>query len=193
MTGMKIFKILIYFILPTLILLCAVTLLILNRQKNSVAFYDPAPRFKLTEQSGKELNSEDLKGRPWLAGFIFTRCQGQCPIISEEMSQIAKEFKKLRMMSFSVDPDYDSPRVLSKYAERFDADPAQWSFVTGPRDVLNHVTTGFHMNTIDDPMFHSASVVLVDGQGRVRGYYDANDAEKVEKLKRDIKIISERT
>lgn len=184
---MKLFKVITYFILPILIILCAATLFILNQKKSSLPVYGPAPDFKLTDQSGKALTNDDLKGRPWLAGFIFTRCQGQCPIISQQMTQIAQEFKKLRLVSFSVDPDFDSPEVLSKYAERFDADPAQWSFVTGSRDALNRVTTGFHMNTVDEPMFHSASLVLMDAQNQARGFYDANDAEKIEKLKRDIK------
>lgn len=186
---MKTFKVLIYFILPILIVGCAAALFILNGQKKSLPVYGQAPDFKLTEQSGKTLASEDLKGKPWLAGFIFTRCQGQCPIISEQMSQVAKEFKKLRLVSFSVDPDYDSPKVLSGYAERLGADPVQWSFVTGARDALNRVTAGFHMNKIDEPMFHSASLVLMDAHNQARGFYDANDAEKIEKLKRDIKSL----
>ena len=187
--SMKIFKVFIYIILPALIFLSAVFFISLNNQKKSLPIYGSAPDFRLMERSGRQLKCDDLKGAPWIAGFIFTRCLEQCPMIGDDMRRIMNEVEGIRLVSFSVDPNFDTPAVLSEYAKRFEADPARWFFLTGQREVLNHVTTSFHMNKIDEPMFHSASLVLMDSKNRVRGFYDANDPERIENLKRDAKSL----
>ena len=190
---MRIFRILILFVFPFLILASAGVLFFLNQTRSALSVYGDFPDFSLTSQTGKEVGASNLKGRPFVASFIFTRCQGQCPIITAQMNRLEREVKGLQLVSFSVDPEFDSPAVLSQYARHFNADPGRWLFLTGARDVLNRVTTGLHMNKIDDPMFHSASLVLADSKGKVRGYYDANDAERVEKLKRDAGGLMKKT
>lgn len=148
--------------------------------------YARVPDFVLTERSGREVALRDLAGRPWIADFIFTRCGGICPMMSSKMAALAKDLKDdTQFVSFTVDPEVDSPAVLAEYAKKYEADPERWLFLTGSRDTLNAITTALHMNKIDEPMMHSASFVLVDASHAVRGYYDSNDPAAIEKLKRD--------
>ena len=109
--------------------------------------------------------------------------------MSGKMAELEKGLKNVRLVSFTVDPEFDTPEVLAKYAELCGADPKRWWFLTGPKDEINKVATGVHMGKLGDPTMHSTSFVLVDKQGIVRGYYDANDPERFLELKRSIKTL----
>ena len=154
--------------------------------------YGRVPGFKLAERSGRQITLRDLKGTPWIADFIFTRCAGICPMMTSTMNTLAHEMPEARFVSFSVDPEYDTPEILAGYAKSYEADGQRWMFLTGARDTLNDITTELHMNKIDEPMMHSASFVLIDKAGNVRGYYDSNEAEALQKLKRDYRLLLNR-
>lgn len=186
---MKIFRALIYFIFPVFIFLIGATFYFQSMKEKELPVYGMAPSFVLTDQKGDVFRSENLKGQVWVADFIFTRCQGQCPIMSSQMLGLQNQSANIQFVSFSADPDFDTPAVLSAYAKRLGADPKRWQFLTGSRDSLNAIAVGFRMNKVDEPLFHSASFILVDPMGRVRGYYDANDAERIERLKKDLRIL----
>ena len=155
----------------------------------SVPYLGKAPDFTLTEKNGLVFSKSVLDGQIWVADFVFTRCQGQCPIMTQQMARLQEALPQVKLVSFSVDPDFDKPEALKAYAQAYKAENQRWYFLTGSRDVLNQVSTAFHMNKIDEPMFHSASFVLVDRRGDVRGYYDANDAQKIEQLISDAKRL----
>lgn len=140
----------------------------------------------------------DLQGNVWLAGFIFTRCGGPCPLITHNMAGLQKKLPpEVRLVSFTVDPDHDTPLVLKEYAARFKADPARWRFVTGKRSELYALyRDGFKLAVSLDPKAppslraaHSAKLVLVDREGRPRGYYDGEDASALEGLPRDAAFL----
>lgn len=150
--------------------------------------YGEFPPFELTERSGRAVSRATFEGRPWIADFIFTRCQGQCLLLNEQGAGLRRDLPEVPLVSFSVDPEHDTPGVLRDYAARWEADDA-WSFVTGPREAVNAVTTGLHLNAIDEPMMHSASFVLIDARGRVRGYYEAGDPDEMEALRRDARAL----
>ena len=97
------------------------------------------PAFDLVDQNSKQFTLENVQGNVWLADFIFTTCSGPCPIMTERMSMVQHdllEIDKLKFVSFTVNPDYDTPEVLKKYAQRFDVDDSSWSFVTGKYDQI---------------------------------------------------------
>ena len=97
------------------------------------------PAFDLVDQNSKQFTLKNLEGNVWLADFIFTTCSGPCPIMTERMGMVQHdllETEKLKFVSFTVNPDYDTPEVLKKYAQRFDADVSSWSFVTGKYDQI---------------------------------------------------------
>src|SRR5262245_28324698 len=92
--------------------------------------------FQLTERSGRTINRDDLKSKVWVAGFVCTRCTGQCRQIAASMAALQEKLagqKDVYLVSFSVDPEHDTPKVLTEYAKQYSADPDRWLFLTGDR------------------------------------------------------------
>ncbi|MDX2168946.1 MAG: SCO family protein [Deltaproteobacteria bacterium] len=159
------------------------------------------PDFALTERSGQPLTRATLDGQPWVADFIFTRCTGMCPALSTRMAELRRRAREagaeVRFVSFSVDPTYDTPERLSAYAQRFGAGD-DWFFVTGARDALYQlIGSGFRLSVAErapeavaseggELITHSDRFVLVDGAGRIRGYYHGGDADLFPALLRDL-------
>ncbi|HJZ92851.1 MAG TPA: SCO family protein [Gemmataceae bacterium] len=146
----------------------------------------PVPEFKLVERSGKTVTRDDLKGKVWVASFVFTRCSGPCPQVTRTMAQLQKELNlsetpDLRLVTFTVDPDKDTPDELRRYAANFRADPDHWLFLTGLPEAELHklLKDGFKVTAQrsasqkpGDEFDHSSRLVVVDKQGSIRGYYD---------------------
>lgn len=157
----------------------------------------PLPDFEMTAVTVRTLGSlrkKDLEGAPWIANFIFTRCGGPCPVLSSEMAGLQRTLPEgIRLVSFTVDPDWDTPKVLAKYAQSFGAEPGRWLFVTGEKGALYKLMyEGFNLPILEDRrapsgfrVTHSTKFVLVDGRGIVRGYYGRDGANSMEHLKRD--------
>jgi cytochrome oxidase Cu insertion factor (SCO1/SenC/PrrC family) len=152
------------------------------------------PAFEFTDQTGAPFGSENLKGKIWVANFIFTRCKGPCPLISTRMADLNTKLNKLRdgivLVSFTVDPDYDTPEVLSKYGELLGANASHWKFLTGPTDAIkDFVVKGLLQPLSTEPdgtPAHSQRFVIVDGDGWIRGFQNGEDPEVVQKLMVDI-------
>ena len=148
------------------------------------------PSFEFTDQTGNRFGTEQLRGQVWIANFVFTTCQGTCPVQTKNFAQYQQtlasdtKFKNVRMLSFSVQPEIDTPDVLADYAAAHDANPERWKFLTGPRDELWQLSKhGFHMPVADNPsevgmpILHDSKVALVDQLGRIRGYFDGMTKE----------------
>ena len=152
------------------------------------------PEFQLTDQTGKSITLDDLKGKIWAANFIFTRCKGPCPITILRMQELHTQLKKARgnveLVTFTVDPEYDTPEILKTFGQQLGADPASWKFLTGTTDAIQKiVVTGLLQPLAKEPdgtPAHSSRIVLVDGKGWLRGYHDGLDPEAVQKLMVDI-------
>lgn len=162
--------------------------------------FGAVPDFALTERSGARVALSDLKGKVWLADFIYTACPDTCPLESATMAQLQSDLSSdgLRLVSFSVDPERDTPAVLARYAATFHADPARWLFLTGGKsDVYRLVQEGFHLSAIPmteepahaDEVYHDAHFVLVDGAAEIRGYYESNDPAALKRLRADAKKL----
>lgn len=125
--------------------------------------FGEAPNFALIERSGAPLTKEHLLGKVWIANFIFTRCVTECPVLSSRMAQLQELFAAaadLRLVSISVDPEYDTPAVLTQYAQRFHAQPQRWLFLTGEKAAVHRlVRDGFYLG-LQDPR-HSSSKRLL--------------------------------
>jgi len=154
------------------------------------------PDFELISQTGQKVSLNDLKGRVWVADTIFTNCQGPCPMMTSRMRGIAKEVAGLanvRIVSLSVDPERDTPEALLAYGKNFQANPAQWLFLTGQAEALNQVTDqGLHLTKVDGSLEHGTKFALVDQKSEVRGYYRPFDREELQKLVSDIRYLSTR-
>ncbi|MDQ2825108.1 MAG: SCO family protein [Verrucomicrobiota bacterium] len=159
----------------------------------TVQSYGTVPPFQLINQNGESFSSDRLVGKIWIADFIFTTCPGPCPMISTRMSELQKPLEKsdVHLVSFSVDPEKDTPEVLRGYAEKLHAQPTRWDFLTGPKRAIYDLSkNGFNLAASDGSEVagvpvHSTRMVLVDRHGKIRGYYDALEPDAVTKLLAD--------
>lgn len=160
---------------------------------DETTFAEPLPDFRLTERSGRRISLEDLRGKVWVADFIFTRCPGPCPAMSRKFAELQRAFRKLddvRLVSITVDPEHDTPEALSKYADSYGADPQRWLFLTGEKQtILDLAVEGFKISAGNDPSLHGTHFVLVDRRGRIRGFYRSSDTEALEQLRRDVRQL----
>jgi protein SCO1/2 len=183
----------------TLIAIPIVTLLLLiwlrqlevnALRQRTVSSYGSVPEFSLTNQDGRNFGSADLRGKIWIADFIYTTCPGPCPMISNRMSELQEPLKNtdVHLVSFSVDPAKDTPQVLRGYAEKLQAEPGRWDFLTGPQSTIYNLSrNGFKLAVGEEKgvPIHSTRMILVDRRGEIRGYYDAVQADAVTKLVAD--------
>lgn len=152
--------------------------------------------FELTDTDGTRFGLDQLRGKIWIADFIFTSCAGTCPVLSENMRALHRELAErpdVRFVSVSVDPDTDTPEVLGAYAKRYSADTTRWHFLTGPEAAIQDLAVnGFKVGSVDDPIVHSNRFVLVDGDANIRGYYLGTEPEDVARLNMDLeRLVSE--
>lgn len=156
------------------------------------------PYFEFVDQDSAVIDANFVKGKVWVANYFFTRCGIVCPKMSSQLTRVQEEFAKNKMvkiLSFSCDPERDTPSMLKSYAAIYGADEAQWRFVTGAkkplyafaRKGLNIVAT--EGDGSSDDFIHSQSLVLIDQEGFVRGYYDGMEASAVNQLILDIKKL----
>ncbi len=149
--------------------------------------FGPVGSFSLRDSEGETWTPEKLRGKVWVASFLFTRCLGGCPQVTSSMSEIQKrtaDRRDLMLVSFTVDPERDTPGELKKFAERFDANPARWKFLLGEEEAIHKMIReqfklGIQRNSpgaskevkagfeIDHPL----KLVVVDKQGQIRGYF----------------------
>lgn len=157
--------------------------------------YGEVKPFELIERQENRVTLNDLKGKVWIASFIFTSCSAQCPLLMAEAQKIqsALRFKEhFRLVSITIDPERDTPEKLRNYALKFKADPYKWLFLTGKyKDVANLMREGLQMpKEVDgEDLMHSSKFALVDHFGRIRGYYDSNDPSETRQLLKDAKLL----
>jgi len=156
-------------------------------EDDRLAPYYDVPPFRLIDQAGEPFDSAALRGRVWIAHFFFSRCNTVCPMVAGQMAQLQMfldehRLSDVRLVSFTVDPENDTPEKLAGYAARLDADAERWTMLTGDRDAIWELVQGGFKLALeetgdpDQPVSHAASLVLVDARGRVRAYYhDMNE------------------
>jgi protein SCO1/2 len=167
--------------------------------------YGQVPDFSLTERNGQTLGLADLKGKVWIMDFMYTHCPDSCPLQTAKMAELQKNLsgeKDVRLVSITVDPERDTPEVLSEYARSHGADPQRWFFLTGEKEYIHRLAQeGFHLSAVEIPHekrdargashIHGSQLVLVDRQGQIRGYYSSNDPDALRRLLQDVKTLLE--
>jgi len=151
------------------------------------------PQFEFTNSDGNIVTLDNLKGKVWVADFIFTTCTMACPMMTGNMNIVHKKFKKndnVRLVSISVYPEFDTPEVLKNYASQYDADTEKWLFLTGKEDAVKDIIRdGFKIGDYEDIIFHSEKFALVDKKGIIRAYYNGMKSEDMKQLKKDIDVL----
>ena len=173
------------------LLLCLLLFASCGRREPNLPVYQSVPAFTLTSQTGESFSSNQLKGRVWIADFIFTRCPGPCLRMSARMKQLSNSLPpEAGLVSFTIDPDFDTPEVLARYAKRYQANPARWTFLTGSKAELNKLSLDtFKLGEISPDQSHSTRFVLIDQQMRHRGYYDSTESDMVERINADVRAL----
>lgn len=163
--------------------------------------YGAVPQFTLLERAGKRSTLADMRGQVWIADFIYTTCTDTCPMQSAAMAKLQEKFHNqtdLKLVSFSVDPERDTPDVLARYAARFKASADRWLFLTGDKEqIARLVQEGFRLSAaaVIDPtsnesvILHSPRFVLIDRKSQIRGYYDSRDDTALERLNKDVETL----
>ena len=160
----------------------------------SLEVFGDIPPFELTAQDGQPFHSQVLAGKIWVADFIYTTCPGPCPRMTSQMREVQDallQVPDVRMVSFTIDPANDTPPVLAAYAKTHGARSSLWYFLTGPVTTIQMLDRdAFKLGNIDGTLQHSTRFVLVDRQGRIRGYYDTSDASSIPKVISDIRALA---
>jgi protein SCO1 len=142
--------------------------------------------FNLTNQNNQPVSLDNLRGQVWVADIIFTRCPGPCPTMTHHLAELQAALpanSAMRLVTLTSDPEYDTAPVLKTYAARFGANSNRWFFLTGPKpEIRGLAVNDFKFVVVDkkpedrsvpeDLFIHSTWFVLVDQQGRVRGWTD---------------------
>lgn len=149
------------------------------------------PDWSLTASTGETVTSDDLRGTPYIADFIFTRCKLACPMMTMDMKSVQDALAargvlgEVKLVSVSVDPEHDRPDVLAEFKRRYEAHAEHWLFLTGEsrEEVWSLVEDGYLLPLDEDPdnelmpIQHSTRFVLVDAEGAIRGYFSADSEE----------------
>jgi len=179
-------------------LLAGFVLVVCSCTSQILPSFGVVPDFKLIDQTGAQfLSKEKLNGHVWIADFIYTTCKGPCPRMSSQMKQVGEALKdepQVQLVSFTVDPQRDTPPVLAEYAGHFGADSARWHFLTGSRDDLHTLGfNAFHLNDVGGDLEHSTRFALIDGRSRIRGYYDSAEQDNIQKMIADARALIRRS
>ena len=155
--------------------------------------------FSLFDQTGAKVTKEDLLGKPWAACFVFTRCAGQCLHIMAGMQEVSDELKDddVRLVTITVDPDYDTPEVFAPYAQGFGADPNRWLFLTGEKQDIYHLIQKSFLLPVEEAagpdrqpgyeVVHSPDILHVNAKGQVVGRYNGLQESDRKKLVKAMK------
>lgn len=150
----------------------------------------------LTDQEGKKFDSKILKGKVYVADFVFTRCTGICPTMTTQLTRVQEAFAdnpEVVLVSYTVDPEYDSDSIFKAYAQHHKAVYGKWYMLTGPKadiyDLANHAYMVAAAEEGEEQFVHTPKFTLIDRKGRIRGYYDGTKPEDVDKLILEIKVV----
>jgi len=175
-------------VLVMLSLAYALSLMELTRahQRAALPILGPVAGFTLTNQDGQVTSLAGLSNHVWVADIIFTRCAGSCPIMSRQMGLLQAALPpagRAMLVTLTTDPDFDTPPVLKKYAERFGADSNRWMFLTGDKmEIAQLAANSLKLSARPvkpeerqnpaDLFIHSTTFVIVDKQARLRGTFE---------------------
>jgi cytochrome oxidase Cu insertion factor (SCO1/SenC/PrrC family) len=157
---------------------------------NPVSLGEPAARFELTDQEGNQFDSASLKGKVWMGSVFFANCPGPCFRENQAIADILREIDDPDFVAVSLtcDPENDTPAALEHYADRFEADPQRWKFLTGDMDVIKRVGTKTFLLPVEIGV-HSERGAVFDREGRLRGSYHLLQEDRVERLKKLIRDV----
>ena len=164
-----------------------------DKSRSSLPILGEVPDFQFRDQNDRPFSRGQMLGQVCVVDFIFTRCQGICPVMANRYTHLYRLFREapdLQLISVSVDPEYDSPEVLSQYATSYGVTDGRWILLHAPLDYVKDLCeNGFMLPAEDLPQGHSGKFVLIDRQGQIRGYYDHDSDADQNLLKIHIRAL----
>jgi protein SCO1/2 len=154
--------------------------------------------FSLINQNGETITQEFYKNKIYVADFFFTTCQTICPIMTDHMYDIQKETiadPDVLLLSHSVTPEIDSVAQLKRYAKKKLVNASKWNLVTGDKKQIYELARKSYLAVKDAgsggpfDMIHTENFMLIDKKQQIRGFYDGTEAEEIERLLEDIKVL----
>lgn len=173
---------------------------LVDESKQGVSKNHKIADFNLIDQNGENFSTKDLEGKYYVTDFFFTTCPTICPDMSSQLVRVQNAYKEnadFMIVSHSVTPDIDTPKVLLEYGKRYEADFNKWVFLTGDKkQIYDLARKSYFAATTEgdggpDDFIHTENFVLVDKEKRIRGFYDGTDAESVDQLITDIEILAQ--
>ena len=163
------------------------------RPGSNLPDYGKVPAFHMTDSTGRPFSSSELAGKVWVVDFIYANCPAACPMMSSKMHTVAEKLKgqpDVRIVSISVDPERDTPPVLNEFAKRYGGPTERWTFLTGsPENVHLLAYTTFHVGDVLGKIEHSTKFMLIDKEGKIRGYYSSTDEEGIPAMLKDLSVL----
>lgn len=156
------------------------------------------PLFSLTNQSDQIISSQDLSGKIQVVDFFFTSCPSICPAMTKHLKLVQEAFEgeeRVHIISYSIDPQKDTPQKLNRYAQTYQINPQQWTLLTGEQDEILELSKDYKVRAFEEEfagernLIHDGTFVLVDTQRRIRGYYNGLEKEDTERLIKDIRKL----
>jgi len=167
-----------------------------------VSLNHPVPEYSFIDQNGQPFGSADLEGKVYAAAFVFTRCPGPCPIITGNMMKVHEAFKDhpdVHLVSFSLDPEFDTPTVLTEYAERHQALNSNWKFLTGDEDAIRTLSQEGFFSAVKEPepdergnagpIVHGTRICIVDQTGTLVATHEGLSMEGIDRTVKTIKSL----
>lgn len=159
--------------------------------------YQTIPPFTLKNQDSVEVTDKDFNGSIYVADFFFTSCPSICPTMSRNLLRVLNKYKdneSVKILSHSIDPKYDTPAVLKKYASKLGVDGSQWQFVTGSQQQIYQLADNYMVYAQEDAAApggfeHQGWFILVDKKKRIRGAYDGTNDDQVNQLLTDMDLL----
>ena len=161
------------------------------------------PPFAFTDHLGQPATDDVFANHVTIVSFIFTRCESICPVTAMKMERIQEQTNdagdRIKLVSFSIDPEHDTPERLAAYAARFKADPSRWRYLTGPVEPMRQLVEGPFMTSMmvvgktasgAPDVAHSGHFFLVDKHKRIRGAYDSSEVPRLEAMMRHARYLA---
>ncbi len=171
---------------------------IVNGQTITDTVYQTIPPFRFINQYGDSISDKNLAAKIYVADFFFTSCPSICPGMQRNMLDVYNAFKAdsdIKILSYTIDPKYDSVPVLKKYADKLGVSGNMWWFLQGKKADTYRIAEKNYLvgvgqdSTAAGGYVHQGWFVLIDKQKRVRGSYDGTKPQEVAQLIADIKIL----
>lgn len=160
--------------------------------------YNKIPAFSFTNQYGDTITEKIVEGKIYVTDFFFTSCPTICPVMKRQMTKVYNEYKgnpEVMILSHTIDPEHDTPKVLNTFAKDLGIEGNQWQFLTGPKEDIyalgqkSYLSAAQEDRTAEGGFLHSGAFILIDKEKHIRGMYDGTTEEGTKKLLRDMKIL----